>query len=240
MKSSIRHNKVYNQLLDLDKANERLGKFQKEFDAFIGEISRSLAKTVLGTGELGAFLLHRHWKLEANCVMVERPRVLQSGKVALITKSLNVKEARMLKAAPCRWMVSGKGKQPVPLEYSVDPFVQEVHEVLIEAPKILKTISSDIVRHGLQDLIGFMIIPRRSLSFRNTGELVETNRDNISIVTVEHLSPKEKLSSIMTGWPFSSTRNGSVWACCYCSHGGGHSCRHPKPDPPICRPHGCV
>jgi hypothetical protein len=86
-----------------------------------------------------------------------------------------------------------------------------------------------------------MVVPRKSLTTQPFPDFVETNFDEMSIVTGERLSVEAKRDVIMTGWPLGSMRAGSVFACCFCSHpGGGLGCRHPKPDPPVCRPHGCV
>jgi len=236
---SFDHN-VYNALPTLEDANSNLSKRKNSFERFVREASDLLRATSLGNGELGAFLLHRHWTVEKGSMMVERPRVLESGRVALITASVEADSALESGVMPSRWCAPTVNRPVVPLEFSSDPFVLEVCKVLADQQPLLSDLAQMLQKHKLQKAIGYMVIPRQSLSSENFDDFVETNKDRISIVTGERLSPLERVSRIRTGWPLSWSRIGSVWKCCYCSHGPGHTCKHRLPDPPICQPHGCV
>jgi hypothetical protein len=231
---------IYNALPKLDAATAALAKLKTQFDKFVKEACGLLADTALKNGELGAFLLHRHWNLQAGRLMVERPRVLQSGRVALVTAATDSPSAIASGVMPSRWAAPDARQAMVPLEFSSDPFVLEVNGVLAKLPRLPTSLVKILHQHKLQNTIGFMVIPRKSLDLRDFEDLVETNDEDISIVVGERLSPLDKLNRIKTGWPLSWTRTGSVWRCCYCSHGPGHTCKHKLPDPPICRPHGCV
>lgn len=233
--------KVYNELPQLESATGTLNAAKAAFDVFIREASTLLGSSNVADGQVGAFLLHRHWALKPGTIMVERPRVLESGKVALVTAATDEAKARRTQIQPSRWSAPSRRRPFVPLEFSSDPFVAEVGMRLFGQRALLAALAGVLQKHGLERTIGFMIIPRKSLRTERYPDFVETNRDGMSIVTGEKLSATAKREVIMTGWPLATTRVGSVFACCYCSHpGGGLGCRHPKPDPPVCKPHGCV
>jgi hypothetical protein len=230
----------YNGLPSLEKANGQLQTIKGRFRVFLRNAISVVENSRLARGQLGAFLLHRHWNLQPGHVMVERPRLLSSGKVAMITAAIDAKRADESKKAPCRWMVSPGARTFMALEESTDPSVIQIAGRLQRDSALMRALCDVVLDHGLQEMIGYMVIPRKSLVSQPVGDYLETNLDGLSIVTREILSSDEKAASIKTGWPLARERTGSVWACCYCSHGGGHSCTHPMPDPPVCQPHGCV
>lgn len=232
---------VYNSLPDLNSATTKFQSKTKDFGSFVASAVQLLKESAFPDGALGAFLLHRHWQLEVGMMMVERPRMLMSGRIGLVTHQQEMAAALASGVSPSRWASDEKGEDLVSLEFSSDPFVGEIAALLCDNRELRKRLVALIHGHGLHTTIGYMAIPRKSIA--DAAELidfVETNEDGISIVRAERLSPIARAKSIMTGWPLSSSRRGSVFACCYCSHGPLHSCKHPKPDPPICRPHGCV
>jgi hypothetical protein len=232
---------TYNRLPQLETATAKLQRAQGPFDEFIREASKRVTRSKVTDGQLGAFLLHRHWKLAKGEMMVERPRVLESGKIALVTSSTDGARARRSGVQPSRWAAPSVGRPMVALEFSADPFVIEINQKVVSDPQLLRDLAQIVGAYKLQGTVGFMVIPRKSLRTERYPDFVETNVDGMSIVTGERLSAEAKQDIIMTGWPLASSRRGTVFACCYCSHpGGGQGCRHPKPDPPICRPHGCV
>lgn len=230
----------YNKLPNLDAATTTLTSNKQAFDAFVRDATTALATAELANGQLAALLLHRHWKIGRGRMMVERPRVLQSGKIALITSAEDALSACRSGAMPSRWAAPSEKQPIVPLEFSVDPFVHEIYQVLCANRALLKKLATLLRKYNLHKTIGYMIVPRKSLSTQVYADFVETNADGLSIVTGEYLSRSQKRSSIQTGWPLSRSRRSSVFACCYCSHGPTPSCRHPLPDPPVCQPHGCV
>jgi hypothetical protein len=230
----------YNSLPDLDTATRNLRSFTKSFDDFVASAVAALRNSGFPNGTLGAFLLHRHWELEPGMMMVERPRVLTSGKVGLITYQQNIREALASGVSPSRWAFDEVTSDFVSLEYSSDPEVRDVAELFRENDGLRANLVLAIQQQRLQSIIGLMVIPRRSLRSHPSNDFVESNDDGISVVRLERLSAADKAKSIITGWTLSKSRRGSVFACCYCSHGPDHTCKHPKPDPPVCQPHGCV
>ena len=230
---------VHNQLPTLEQANDRLMKFKERFDTFILKGSQIVADAKIGNGELAAFLLHRHWSLEDGRVMMERPRVLQSGKIALITSSCEESAALAAGAVPSRWTAVTSKEKMQALEFSADPFVREIDTILLGKRKVVDALTELLYEHDLQASIGYMVAVRKSLVSQEFSDLVEENEDRMSIVTGQNLSPLERQSHIRTGWALSWTRTGPVWAT-YCMHGPMQSCKHKTPDPPVCRPHGCV
>ncbi len=229
---------VYNALPDLDVATSRLGDLDVGFQKFMESASAVVTRAGLGNGELGALLLHRHWLLEQGKLMLERPRVLESGKVALVTASVD--EATALDASPSRWAASPGGRL-IPLEFSTDPYVRHLNVLLERRPEVIRSLTSLLEENELLSAVGLMVIPRKSFANQRFDEFVEENFDGVSVVTGHMLSPLERGARIKTGWPLPFGRGGTIFKCCYCMHGGGLSCKHPlPPDPPICRPTGCV
>lgn len=232
---------AYNQLPQLDEATANLERVRAAFDEFVREASMIVTKSNLGKGQIGAFLLHRHWKVTPGSLMVERPRLLESGKIALVTAPTNEARARLTGVEPSRWAAPSAARPMEPLEFSADAFVIEIGRKIATTRGLIPSLARLVSGYNLQRIIGFMVVPRKGLSTQRYPDFVETNFDNMSIVTGERLSARAKREVITTGWPLASTRMGTVFACCYCSHpGGGTGCRHPKPDPPVCKPHGCV
>lgn len=236
----------YNALPQLDKANAAFQSRKEHFDEFVKDASHFLSGTLFNDGQIGAFLLHRHWRLPANAIMVERPRVLVNGEKALVTAATASRIALASGVKPGRWAASSKGAVTA-LEYSSDPFVTEMHSLLDKNRGVARELSVIVHKHRLELILGYMIIPRMSVEVPPGYDLVETNRDKISIVKPERLTPSESAIAIKTGWALGDSRLGTlgnVWKCCYCIHHPGGSCKHPLPNPdpppPICKPTGCV
>lgn len=251
---------VYNKLPNLDRANAALDKAGASFGKFARDAIAALRNEKLTRGEIGAFLLHRHWRLKRGWAMVERPRLLTSGKVALITAPEPIGNAQRAGVVPSRWAYFDGARPSVSLEFSGDPHVIEISEIIANNGRIHTMLAELVARHRLQKIIGFMIVPRKVLQPIAGVTFVETNAAGISIVTGERVSRSEKSRFITTGWPLSGAlmagtvgrrrrrrgqrsrdtrRNAGRTSITYCSH-NSHSCHHTLPDPPVCRPTGCV
>jgi hypothetical protein len=231
----------YNDLPILDDATTALEKRRKAFEVFFRSACKLLRGSPLGKGDLAAFLLHRHWVLPRDSVMLETPRRLGNGQIGLVTAAIDRRASLVSGAAPCRWAVSKQDDSLHPLEYSLDQFVHGVNAKLRAHPGLVKSLVLLIQHHNLADMIGLMVVPREALRSSKFRDFVETNEENESVVTGKNLTDEERSLHIKVGWTFSPARMNANWTCCYCMHTPDTSCRHPKPDPPpVCSPHGCV
>jgi hypothetical protein len=183
---------TYNRLPRLEVATKKLDGLKPQFDLFVRETSAILGEANLGKGEVGAFLLHRHWNLKPKHLMVERPRVLENGQVALITAAADVASSQRSLLTPSRWAAPSTERPMVALEFSVDPFVSEIVGKLTSNRPLVASLARSIEKHGLQETVGYMVIPRKSIPVDPQTDFVETNAGRISIVTGELLSAEEK------------------------------------------------
>lgn len=225
---------VYNQLPMLEDATAEMKHRQKDFNNFIKEGDAILSKFDFANGEIGAFLLHRHWELAGNSIMIERPRVLQSGKVGLVTYAERKSAVLTSGAKPSRWMALSNSL--IGLEYSVDPHVITIANRLSKSKKLIALLTDLLRKHHLENHVGYMVVPRKSLSSQQFRDFVEDNEGNVSVTTGQNLTRARRRKVIRTGWSFS--RRGRKAG--YCVHTPDYSCKHSPPDPPVCSPHGCV
>jgi hypothetical protein len=94
---------AYNVLPALKQATARLQKVSEQVDRFVRDASGLAAKAGLGKGELAAFLLHRHWRIDDKHCMMEHPRVLESGTIGLVTAASDVQARNRAGGVPSRW-----------------------------------------------------------------------------------------------------------------------------------------
>jgi len=230
----------YNRLPMLDDATRRLIRVRRDFDRFTRDATALLADTEFCNGEIGALLLHRHWPVRAGQIMVERPTTLKDGTTALRTASMSATRAMKVAATPSRWAAPEPDSWIVPLEFSTDPSVARVNERLSSSQTILQSLGDLLRRYGLEKIVGFMIVPRQTLRQASNCDYVETNEQNVSIITAEHLSASDRQSHVRTGWslaPKTKVRKGRRRPQGYCIHTPDYNCHH---TPPVCKPHGCV
>lgn len=230
----------YNALPLLDDAQAELRRKRTVFKALLADARRVL--TALGASDgagLGVFLLHRHWALRAKEVMLEVEQELDDGSPIWVTAATQIARARGMPAAPSRWAIDTAVGKLVPLELSTDSIVIRSNIAFRQDPRVLDALALLIAKHGLQDTVGLQIIPRKSLIAGAHSDFVETNDGGLSVVKGENLTPQERARCVKVCWSLAIRKAGNM-VCCYCSHYPGGGCRHPKPDPPVCSPHGCV
>lgn len=235
---------IYNSLPLLDEADattKRTTARQQltELKRMASELANQAG---LSKGELGLYLIHRHWNVPEGQVMVERPRVLSDGSIGLVTAASVVAAEAQQHIAPCRWTI-GEDDSFVPLEFSSDPAVVRVWQEIQCKSDLVSGLCQAVRRVGALGQFGYMINARDTFArLPASRHLIETSRDGMSVITVHDRGPTPDSNSIVIGWPLRDGQEPN-WECCWCMH-GPTSCRHPLPDPPppppICRPHGCV
>lgn len=238
--------KQYNTLPGVVEAHEAMQAETGRLGTVLSGGSLACRSTSFRHGEIGAFLLHKHWEVEADDCMIERRGKLPSGKPALTTAARKWSAGQRL--APSRLKVDAASKRLVALEFSSDPFVISAWRELSANQGFLDTVCGLIANTGLAEQVGFAIFDRASIKMAEGEQFVEENADNQSILSARCLTRNEEEIVIRTGWAFhSAAADEPTIASCiaYCmSAGSSPHCKHHhlRPmemvaTPPVCLPH---
>lgn len=240
--------KEYNGLPGIMEADDAIKPLRRPLDQLVDHGSEVCSSTPFPFGEVGAFLLHKHWEVqEAEC-MIERPGRHPSGKPALITSARRF--PRPYTVAPSRFKVDPQRRELVALEFSSDEFVVQVWRDLLEHPTFLESVCRLIGDSGMSDQVGFGIFARAAVPVVEDEEMVEESWNQRSVLSAQVLDDDEEEVVVPTGWAFVSPSEADRMAArCqgYCMGAGGNPhCRHHAgglPEklmvspPPVCELH---
>ncbi|GKQ51222.1 hypothetical protein [Bradyrhizobium sp. Ce-3] len=222
----------YNDLPDVAEAFEALRPAQRRLDQLVASGTRVCAETPFARGELGAFLLHRHWDLRGEESIIERPGIHPTGRPALIAQAERLANDRT--AAPSRFLVDAERRELTALEFSSDKAVTHAWAALVAQPALLQDICSLVADSGLSNQVGLAILAR-AVSVPEGQELVEENWSRMSVTSAQPLPvADENLTVIPTGWAFISKKIQAAGSCiAYCmSAGSSPHCVHHYNRPP--------
>jgi hypothetical protein len=237
--------KLYNRLPGIGEADEAIRPLQNRLDQLVKHGSEACRSAPFPRGEVGAFLLHKHWELRDGESMIERSAALPSGRPALVTSARRLISPAAI--APCRFQIDPKRRELQALEFSSDPFVVDAWQALQEDPSFLERICGLVSDSGMSDQIGFAIFDRASVPVAAGEQMVEENGDRESVLCARVLRPEEEDMVVPTGWAFvAETVPDAVATGCikYCmGAGSAPHCKHhyARPQrtvpPPLCRLH---
>jgi hypothetical protein len=244
--------KEYNSLPGIMEADAAIKPFQGPLDQLVDQGSEVCSSTPFALGVTGAFLLHKHWEVQAGERMIERPGRHPSGRPALITSARRFPKTSTV--APSRFKVDPQRRELVPLEFSSDEFVVQVWHALREHPTFLESVCRLIGDSGLADQIGFAIFARAAVPVMEGEEVVEENWSKKSVLSAQVLVENEQEVFVPTGWAFVSASESDLMAAstqciAYCMLFAGFHCSHHynRPEtlpeklatapPPVCQLH---
>ena len=217
---------VYNNLPDVVDADAALRPFRATLAKLVGSGTQVCQSTPFEDGAIGGFLLHRHWELNQDECIIERPGQHPSGRPALISSARPLDERAA--TAPSRFRVDVKRGELVPLEFSSDSSVRRIWRDLNASPDVLNRLCRTIGDSGLSDKIGLCILAR-DLPVADGELLVEENFDEASVLNVRTLAPIEEENAIETAWPFVAAGDAGAPRCiivCFSAGSGPHSLEH--------------
>ena len=234
----------YNGLPGIMEADAAIKGVRGPLDRLIDHGSKACRSTPFAHGEIGAFLLHKHWEVQDGECMIERPASHPSGKPALITSAQRF--AGPSTVAPSRFKVDPQRRQLLPLEFSSDQAVVQVWRALVAHPTFLESVCCLIGDSGLADQIGLATFARAAVPVVEGEDMLEENWNQTSVLSAQVLHDEEGRVVVPTGWSFVSDSEADLMASsciAYCMSAGGSHCSHhyARPmltaPPPVCTLH---
>ncbi len=246
--TALRFNRgLYNNLRTVEQA-DKVRKSTSSFDIFLKKAAELIREAGLEL-DVGVFLLHHHFVLEPQEVMLESSNLVENK---IVTTPHRADELRHF--SPCRWACRDCICEPI--EFSTDPCVSEVSKQL-ELSNFFEEYANLVSQFRLNNLAGLTVVRRKNLP-ANTGQIyVERSysRDRSSVVTIENeRSFADDL--IETTWTYSRIIAGcqktyncvTQYGCVPAPEPGGLHAPVPSGHTdmgshvyvPLCRPHGCV
>jgi len=219
--------KAYNSLPEIMEADAAIEPIRSDLTQLIQHGSEACRSTLFARGAIGAFLLHKHWKVQEGECMIEHPGSHPSGKPALVTSVQRFTGPSSV--APSRFKIDPQRRELVALEFSSDHFVIQVWRDLVAHPTLLQGICSLVGDGGLADQIGFAIFARAAVQVAQGEEFVEENWNERSVLSAQVLVNDGQSAFVPTGWPFVSVSDAdATTASCiaYCMSAAGLHCRH--------------
>jgi hypothetical protein len=237
--------KEYNDLPGIIEADAAIKPLRRPLETkLVNHGSEACRSTPFIRGEIGAFLLHKHWEVQEEECMVERPASRPSGKPTLITSAQRFPKPSTV--APSRFKVDPQRRELVALEFSSDQFVVQAWHALVAHPTFLESVCCLIGDSGLADQVGFAIFDRATVPMAEGEQMVEENWNQRSVLSARVLGDDEQMVVIPTGWAFVSVSEADLIASScigYCMGAGSSPhCRHHaaiplKASPPVCTLH---
>ncbi len=221
----------YNKLPGILAAHAAITPLQEALDRLVERGSEACESTLFSGGQVGAFLLHKHWEIQQNQCMIEYSGVHPSGKPALVTWAQEFSGSSAL--APSRFRVDPRQHALVALEFSSDPIAVQVWLDLAAHPSFLENICDIVESSGLADKIGFATFDRASISLAEGEDIIEENWSQKSVLSAGILDQSNDKVFVQTGWAFVS----KIASSCirYCMSVGGSHCSHHHHRPPEVR-----
>jgi hypothetical protein len=219
--------KTYNQLKDVEEANDTLLRYTS-FCNFLEE-AKTLADKYEVSNFFGIRLGHKHTSLTHNEVMVDNYEIWE-GHQSLITRPIELTELEA--ATHASWILGKNGYEA--FEYSHDPNVKKSFQTLVNIPELFVDFYNLTKTYNLQSLLGPAILTREwENHFNDLNPLyfLEKSYDKpsfFSVVTIENEINVNNGQSIVTAW---SLQKKSVNYNCervyYCQDSGG-AFGHPR------------
>lgn len=189
----------YNRLLAVEEADDRL-KGSSEFEKYL----RIAGEIIIRYGAqeyFGLRLMHRHFPLSPNHIMVEEFQLL-SDVPSLVTSAHTFEDARTKGAIPSGWIFGSTLDEINVFETTTDPAVQKGSQFVQEHPEFFDEIGRSLRDSGLNNLVCLGILPRQSLTGNTPLVYLEQNYESTfqSVTQLGEVSDLGK--SIKTSWSF--------------------------------------
>ena len=185
----------YNALSSVEDASAEV-RSRADFQAFLREFAELAVEYELAD-TAAAFLLHRHFALSGDQVIVEALRTLPDGRLALVSMPMSGGDA-----APTRWALdSSLGSVAFrPLEFSIEPMAHSAAAQIGAKPEFLASLAALIRAYDLEHHVGLALKSRGNLEAEPGDLFVEESTDHESIVTVMPAERALREDAIETTW----------------------------------------
>lgn len=195
----ISHVVRYNSLPSVEDADREL-RSHSSFQEVLSKARQIVCSSGL-EDFVGFRLIHRHFRLDHEQVMVENFG-LDDEIPSLITSALNISVAREKEVVPSGWIFSGS--QVDAFEFSTDPAVKSGATRLQENPHVFSALKDLIVEYKLETLLAVGIIKRDSLSLDGGTSYIEESKSGMSVVQARVVPLDSRITQ--TSWVFVAPR----------------------------------
>jgi hypothetical protein len=138
----------YNQLPEVEE-NDQTMKSNPLAELFLKEIAEVIKQYGL-EDYIGLRLLHKHFKIESNEVLVEEYREIE-GIPSLVTSAQDIHEAIAKKSVPASWMFTEEGL--LVFETSTDKEVHNGVALLLNNPEFIEKVSKFINNYQMNNIL---------------------------------------------------------------------------------------
>jgi hypothetical protein len=197
----------YNQLPEVED-NDKTMKSNPLAELFLKEISEIIKQYGL-EDYIGLRLLHKHFKIESNEVLVEEYREIE-GIPSLVTSAQDIHDAIAKKSIPASWMFTEEGL--LVFETSTDKEVHNGVALLLKHPEFIEKVSKLINNYQMNNIFALAVLKREALGQTKSDELYfEMNNDQpMSVVQVVQKESIKKDVAIKASYGFGKGLK-SIW-----------------------------
>jgi hypothetical protein len=221
------HVKMYNQLPSVEY-NDNIVTSHPRVDSLLKDVEQVISQYAM-QDYLGLRLIHSHFQLNNNQIMVEEFIKLDNVP-SLVTSDHQFEEAKIKKARPASWIFSKELKEnPLVFETSTDEAVTAGTIMLQKNLDFVEAIRKIVTEYEMNDIFSLAVLKRESLKPQSSSMeevYVENNYKGLSNVSVVQLDTKDVLKSDMlipTSWSFGGdNKKYACQATKYCRRSGDH------------------
>jgi hypothetical protein len=191
-------NALYNDLADVDDADAKLienpNKFAL-FEALTSDIPESELSDVVGI-----CLLHKHYTIAENSVMVES-LISQDGVLGLEMRATPLDSLPMV---PISWKIciTEQNLEIFPIEFSAEQYAFNLYDKLMENADAFERIASLISKFGLENLVGITLLRQVEIDKSGFDLIEKTNDERRSHITLPDTLDDSSDKIIQTVWKF--------------------------------------
>jgi hypothetical protein len=186
LEKTINYSKRYNKLPEVEVNNE-IKKANPLAELFIKDIAEAITKYGL-QNYIGLRLIHKHFKIEANQIMVEEYEEIE-GIPSFVTSAKNLEDAIAIKSIPASWIFTEQG--PIVFETSTDKEVPDGAALLLKNPEFIEEFKKLINSYKLNEIFALAVLRRKPLShdIQSNQICLENNYNKPKSMSVVQLSP---------------------------------------------------
>jgi len=207
------HQSHYNKLPSVEDNDRLLKERSSQFFHVLQEAEKIVLKYELEE-HVGFRLVHSHFPLGKNQVMVEQPEEFQ-GVSSLLTYAQDIDVAKENKAVPASWIFSADHNEV--FETSTDPSVHAGLKLLQEKPKFVEEMKDLLTKTQFNSLLSLALLKRESLIPKEDEIFMEVNSGELRKSIVQPWNTETNpVDSIRTSWSFKGPRQQNCrpsWRC---------------------------
>jgi hypothetical protein len=201
LEKTTNYSERYNKLPEVEVNNE-IKKNNPLAELFIKDTAEAITKYGL-QNYIGLRLIHKHFKIEANQIMVEEYEEIE-GIPSFVTSAKNLEDAIAINSIPASWIFTEQG--PIVFETSTDKEVPDGAALLLKNPEFIEEFKKLVTSYKLNDIFALAVLRRKPLShdMQSNQIYLENNFNKPKSMSVVQLGQKDSLNNttIQANWRF--------------------------------------